>query len=249
MAQPQLPSAMESTNKFQTLLSAADPSATGLLSIPFLLNSQSLPSLKKSFSRDYFEISAPESPPEWTHSSFSKHQETENGPGSDETDSSTSIDEHRQNLKPKRKRISPEQLKVLNSVFQTTYFPSTQLRISLGLQLKLSPRTIQIWFQNRRQAYKIKCKNERPLSNGESKMSFAKERAKMKQTWSVFVPNDLKSNNSILTNKQKRGELCRSHSVPCQYVHLPTMSRSLSLPGPEFTNNGIPFVPSYAQNK
>jgi hypothetical protein len=56
------------------------------------------------------------------------------------------------NLKAKRKRASPNQLQVLNRIFNQTYFPSTEIRIELGKQLGMSPRTVQIWFQNKRQA-------------------------------------------------------------------------------------------------
>lgn len=59
-------------------------------------------------------------------------------------------------LKPKRRRANAKQLKVLNSVFDRTFFPSTQLRAELGRQLGMSPRTVQIWFQNRRQAIRTR---------------------------------------------------------------------------------------------
>ena len=55
-------------------------------------------------------------------------------------------------VKAKRKRASPSQLSVLNRVFEQTFFPSTELRMELGKQLGMSPRTVQIWFQNKRQA-------------------------------------------------------------------------------------------------
>ncbi|KAI7860279.1 hypothetical protein BDC45DRAFT_494055 [Circinella umbellata] len=54
--------------------------------------------------------------------------------------------------KIKRKRATPNQLTVLNRVFSQTYFPPTELRIELGKQLGMSPRTVQIWFQNKRQS-------------------------------------------------------------------------------------------------
>lgn len=59
-------------------------------------------------------------------------------------------------LKAKRRRASSKQLDVLNKVFERTFFPSTQLRAELGRQLGMSPRTVQIWFQNRRQAIRTK---------------------------------------------------------------------------------------------
>src|SRR5271169_935434 len=65
------------------------------------------------------------------------------------------------NLKPKRKRATSGQLRVLNSVFQSTFFPSTELRIALGKELNMSPRTVQIWFQNKRQSWRAtKTKTE-----------------------------------------------------------------------------------------
>ncbi|KAI8334402.1 hypothetical protein BC941DRAFT_356890 [Chlamydoabsidia padenii] len=59
-------------------------------------------------------------------------------------------------IKSKRRRASHKQLQVLNRVFQHTSFPSTQVRAQLGRQLGMSPRTVQIWFQNRRQAVRTK---------------------------------------------------------------------------------------------
>ncbi|KAG1401571.1 hypothetical protein G6F60_006292 [Rhizopus arrhizus] len=59
-------------------------------------------------------------------------------------------------VKAKRRRANGEQLEVLNRVFDRTFFPSTQVRAELGRQLGMSPRTVQIWFQNRRQAMRTK---------------------------------------------------------------------------------------------
>ncbi|ORX93234.1 hypothetical protein K493DRAFT_156946, partial [Basidiobolus meristosporus CBS 931.73] len=56
--------------------------------------------------------------------------------------------------KAKRKRASPEQLRILNLVFQHTFFPSTELRSQLARHLRMSPRAVQIWFQNKRQSWK-----------------------------------------------------------------------------------------------
>ncbi|CAG8464192.1 13601_t:CDS:2 [Acaulospora morrowiae] len=61
-------------------------------------------------------------------------------------------------VKAKRKRANPNQLKVLNEVFQQTFFPSTEQRIQLGKQLGMSPRTVQIWFQNKRQSWRSKTR-------------------------------------------------------------------------------------------
>ncbi|CDH53766.1 predicted protein [Lichtheimia corymbifera JMRC:FSU:9682] len=61
-------------------------------------------------------------------------------------------------LKEKRKRATPEQLDVLNKVFSQTSFPSTEMRLQLGKQLGMKPRTVQIWFQNRRQALRTRSR-------------------------------------------------------------------------------------------
>ncbi|KAI9255228.1 hypothetical protein BDA99DRAFT_574192 [Phascolomyces articulosus] len=71
--------------------------------------------------------------------------------------SSTSLSSFENNKKKiKRKRATAKQVQVLNQVFEQTLFPSTQLRMQLGKELGMSPRTVQIWFQNRRQAIRMR---------------------------------------------------------------------------------------------
>ena len=61
--------------------------------------------------------------------------------------------------KPLRKRIGEHQIKELKKIFDGgIQFPNRQLREYLGQILSLAPRTIQVWFQNRRQTFK--CTNE-----------------------------------------------------------------------------------------
>lgn len=68
-------------------------------------------------------------------------------------------------LKPKRKRASKFQDSVLRKIFEHTHFPSTELREELGKSLRMNPRTVQIWFQNRRQAMSRKeIKNRVPIN-------------------------------------------------------------------------------------
>ena len=52
--------------------------------------------------------------------------------------------------KKKRKRTAPEQLKVLEDVFNGHQHPNLLLRNQLAVQLGMTPRSVQIWFQNRR---------------------------------------------------------------------------------------------------
>ncbi|PCH43762.1 homeobox-domain-containing protein [Wolfiporia cocos MD-104 SS10] len=55
-------------------------------------------------------------------------------------------------IKKKRKRADAEQLKVLNETYARTAFPSTEERAELAKRLNMSARSVQIWFQNKRQA-------------------------------------------------------------------------------------------------
>ncbi|KAJ9053799.1 hypothetical protein DSO57_1020640 [Entomophthora muscae] len=54
--------------------------------------------------------------------------------------------------KGKRKRVNVLQLAILSRVFSVTSFPSTKLREELARQLGMSPRAVQVWFQNKRQS-------------------------------------------------------------------------------------------------
>ncbi|KAF5326264.1 hypothetical protein D9611_000034 [Ephemerocybe angulata] len=55
-------------------------------------------------------------------------------------------------VKKKRKRADAAQLKVLNETYARTAFPSTEERHSLAKALDMSARSVQIWFQNKRQS-------------------------------------------------------------------------------------------------
>jgi homeobox protein YOX1/YHP1 len=55
-------------------------------------------------------------------------------------------------IKKKRKRADAAQLKVLNDTYTRTAFPSTEERQALAKQLDMSARSVQIWFQNKRQS-------------------------------------------------------------------------------------------------
>ena len=50
----------------------------------------------------------------------------------------------------KRRRLSPEETRHLNAVFEVTPKPDSTLREKLAAELDTSPRVIQIWFQNKR---------------------------------------------------------------------------------------------------
>jgi len=52
--------------------------------------------------------------------------------------------------KKKRQRTSPDQLAILEQIFQTDKMPNQQTRVHLAGQLGMSSRRVQIWFQNKR---------------------------------------------------------------------------------------------------
>ncbi|KAK1236323.1 hypothetical protein PQX77_000439 [Marasmius sp. AFHP31] len=55
-------------------------------------------------------------------------------------------------IKKKRKRADAQQLKILNETYARTPFPSTEERLALAKLLDMSARSVQIWFQNKRQS-------------------------------------------------------------------------------------------------
>lgn len=54
-------------------------------------------------------------------------------------------------VKPKRKRANARQLEVLKRTFKQTPFPDSDVRRRLAKELGMTPRSVQIWFQNQRQ--------------------------------------------------------------------------------------------------
>ncbi|CAE6390522.1 unnamed protein product [Rhizoctonia solani] len=54
--------------------------------------------------------------------------------------------------KPKRRRANAAQLQLLNDTYARTMFPTTEERADIARRINMTPRQVQIWFQNRRQA-------------------------------------------------------------------------------------------------
>ena len=65
--------------------------------------------------------------------------------------------------KRKRQRTSPKQLLILETTFQHNRTPDFQTRTILSKQLGMTPRRIQIWFQNKR----AKLKKQKQEGNTE----------------------------------------------------------------------------------
>ncbi|KAF5370863.1 hypothetical protein D9758_001886 [Tetrapyrgos nigripes] len=65
---------------------------------------------------------------------------------------SPTTSEQEPTIKKKRKRADATQLKILNETYARTAFPSTEERQALAKELDMSARSVQIWFQNKRQS-------------------------------------------------------------------------------------------------
>ncbi|KAJ1985198.1 hypothetical protein H4R34_000157 [Dimargaris verticillata] len=66
----------------------------------------------------------------------------------------------------KRKRLTPDKLNLLVSVFQNEQKPTADKRKQLSEQTGMTPREVQVWFQNRR----AKWKRERAIEEKRSPM-------------------------------------------------------------------------------
>lgn len=66
-----------------------------------------------------------------------------------------------------RKRTTKNQYKVLEKAFQENPKPSNAVRRNLAIQLEMSPRGVQVWFQNRRAKKKLQeMKQDRSVDSG-----------------------------------------------------------------------------------
>ncbi|KAF5393515.1 hypothetical protein D9757_000784 [Collybiopsis confluens] len=86
--------------------------------------------------------------PSYTSSSASIHPSSYTPPPVSPTSGTVS----EPTIKKKRKRADATQLKVLNETYARTAFPSTEERQALAKLLDMSARSVQIWFQNKRQS-------------------------------------------------------------------------------------------------
>lgn len=91
-------------------------------------------------------------------------------------------------VKP-RKRTTKEQLEVLEKTFETNIKPDAALRKALATKLKMTPRSVQVWFQNKR----AKVKNMKPLEKKEAKEieleSLLIKKENKKEDYECFLSN------------------------------------------------------------
>lgn len=67
----------------------------------------------------------------------------------------------------RRNRLTKIQLDTLTETLEQTYFPSTEQRNSLAIKVGMTPRAVQVWFQNKRQAHKQKLQKIKEKINEE----------------------------------------------------------------------------------
>ncbi|GAA5904358.1 hypothetical protein JCM6882_003205 [Rhodosporidiobolus microsporus] len=73
--------------------------------------------------------------------------------------------------RPKRKRITPEQLVRLTGVFEKTDSPSYDVRDKIGAEIGMTNREVQVWFQNRRA--KVNRQRQAALAKEQSEQAVA----------------------------------------------------------------------------
>ncbi|KAF8973151.1 hypothetical protein BDZ97DRAFT_1912725 [Flammula alnicola] len=78
-------------------------------------------------------------------------------------------------IKKKRKRADAAQLKVLNETYSRTAFPSTEERIALAKMLDMSARSVQIWFQNKRQSMRQTNRQSTSVASSHHPFSMANQ--------------------------------------------------------------------------
>jgi LIM homeobox transcription factor 1 len=93
-----------------------------------------------------------------------------------------------------RKRTTKAQLKVLEKTFDTCPRPDSAMRKKLGDELAMTPRSVQVWFQNRRAKVK---KQQQAIDNPKTSPDFHPlERAHYRKTMDHFELYP--TNNSIM---------------------------------------------------
>jgi len=136
--------------------------------------------------------------------------------------------------KKKRQRTNPDQLAILEQIFQTDKMPSQQTRVHLADQLGMSSRRVQIWFQNKR------AKVKRGISkSGEVEDSMSPERDHALSSSSGFSePSSpiVPDTSSSLSSSASSVHSILSPSSPNSPAVVPS---SPSLPHPRHTTSQV----------
>ncbi|OAV88345.1 hypothetical protein, variant [Puccinia triticina 1-1 BBBD Race 1] len=112
-------------------------------------------------------------------------------------------------LSKKRSRTltTPSQQRRLMQILEQTRFPSTDVREQLARELGMTPRRVQIWFQNRRQGMKkaLEQKTEQETS-GASKTEFPRSRG-----YSFGLPADTYAQSGLHSLPEGKIATAASH--------------------------------------
>jgi len=120
--------------------------------------------------------------------------------------------------KKKRQRTSPEQLAILEQIFQTDKMPNQQTRVHLADQLGMSSRRVQIWFQNKRA--KVKRSASKPEGGDEASPL-----------------NMLRRNSTSSISSSSSPPSPSSPSVPSDEMPSPSPSSPVLVPQLQLGNN------------
>ena len=74
--------------------------------------------------------------------------------------SSSRVQLTQQQLNHKRQRASADQLSVLEEQFAINPTPNSKTRLTIGQRIKMTERSVQIWFQNKRAKHRTMVKKE-----------------------------------------------------------------------------------------
>ncbi|KAJ3043374.1 hypothetical protein HK097_001749 [Rhizophlyctis rosea] len=142
--------------------------------------------------------------------------------------------------KPKRRRATPQQLLVLNQVFKQTFFPSTELRLRLARQLSMTPRAVQIWFQNKRQGWRTR--------HGTAAYPPRNSTANLQKVEGILSSDDRDSSSSSDEDDMEVDEntyTSKHSSISAPSISSPFSSSTHSLPIPPAAET---YTPTYTHH-
>lgn len=89
------------------------------------------------------------------------------------------------NKKRKRTVLTARQHRILMVSFEECAFPDAEQRLVLGRILDMTPRTVQIWFQNQRQKVRNHAQEQRSSQSSEETVENVENARKQSSTKSL----------------------------------------------------------------